>query len=80
MDRGIRINAIVPGDIDAGMFRNFITRLSAEQVEERRKEYPLGFGSSNDIANLVEFLISDKSEWITGQCHVIDGGHSVKRV
>lgn len=80
VDRGIRINVIVPGDIDAGMFHSFISRLSEEQIEERKKKYPLGFGNSDNIADIVEFLISKKSAWITGQCYVIDGGHSVQRV
>lgn len=80
VDRGIRINVIVPGDIDAGMFHSFISRLSEEQIEERKKKYPLGFGNSENIADIVEFLISEKSAWITGQCYVIDGGHSVQRV
>lgn len=79
-DRGIRINVIVPGDIDAGMFRDFIIKLSEEQIEERKKRYPLGFGNSENIADIVEFLLSEKASWITGQCYVIDGGHSVQRV
>ncbi len=80
VDRGIRINVIVPGDIDAGMFHNFISRLSVEQIAERKRKYPLGFGSSENIADIVEFLVSEKASWITGQCYVIDGGHSVQRV
>ena len=79
VDRKIRINALVPGDVDSGMFHKFMARLTPEQVEERKKKYPLGFGSSENIADLVEFLISEKSAWITGQCYVIDGGHLVMR-
>lgn len=79
-DRGIRINVIVPGDVDAGMFHSFISRLSEDQVTERMKKYPLGFGNSENIADIVEFLLSPKSAWITGQSYVIDGGHSVRRI
>ena len=79
-DRGIRINVLVPGDIDVGMFHRFITKLKPEQVAEREKKYPLGFGRSKNIADAVEFLLSDKASWLTGQCYVIDGGHSKQRV
>ena len=80
VDRGIRINVIIPGDIDAGMFHSFVSKLKPEQVEERKKKYPLGFGSSDNIADVVEFLLSEKASWMTGQCYVIDGGHSIQRV
>jgi 3-oxoacyl-[acyl-carrier protein] reductase len=71
----VRINVIIPGDINTGMFSKFFSKMSDVQKEEREKAYPFGFGKPRDIANIVEFLISDKSEWITGQKIIIDGGH-----
>ena len=79
-EKGIRINAIIPGDVNAGMFRRFLSQLTAEQADDREKKYPLGFGESGNISDLVEFLLSEKASWITGQCYVIDGGHSVQRI
>ena len=32
---------------------------------------------ASDVANLVEFMVSDKSDFITGQTYVIDGGRSL---
>jgi NAD(P)-dependent dehydrogenase (short-subunit alcohol dehydrogenase family) len=45
-------------------------------VERIKQDYPLGLGEPSDIANLVEFLLSDKSRWITGQQIIIDGGRT----
>ena len=68
---GIRVNCISPGVIDTKMNKN----LTAEEMEQLKSETPLGrTGKAVDIANAVEFLISDKASFITGQNLVIDGG------
>jgi 3-oxoacyl-[acyl-carrier protein] reductase len=42
------------------------------------KRIPLGrFGRVEDVAKAVKFLVSDKSEYITGQVIVIDGGLTI---
>jgi NAD(P)-dependent dehydrogenase (short-subunit alcohol dehydrogenase family) len=41
---------------------------------------PLGcVGEPEDVAELVGFLLSAKSRWITGQVFNVDGGHSLRR-
>lgn len=40
---------------------------SKEYLNELETMYPLGLGEPEDIANIVTFLLSDKSRWITGQ-------------
>ena len=50
--------------------------MSADSIKKYEIKHPLGFGSCEDIANLVVFLISDASKWITGTSIVIDGGFS----
>ena len=48
--------------------------MKREKVSEK---HPLKrFGSASDIANTTEFLLSDKSSWITGQIVRVDGGMS----
>ena len=46
--------------------------------KETLNQYPLGFGSPDDVANLCVFLMSDASKWITGTEIIIDGGFSAK--
>ena len=69
--RGVCVNAIAPGFIK--------TDMTAKLPEEIRKKMlsviPLGrFGEAKDVANLVLFLSSESSSYITGQVVQIDGG------
>ena len=70
--RGINVNAIAPGFIETEMTENL-------NIEEILKLIPLGkLGSSEQIANLVDFLVSSKGgEYITGQTLSIDGGMNI---
>ena len=65
----VRVNAIPPGGI-----RTRTTNFIYESINETNPRYLLGEGEKTDIAALVEFLLSDKSRWITGQEFVVDGG------
>lgn len=70
----VRINAIMPGAIMTPMAE----KASPEHIEKLQRETPLGLGYPQDVVNYVEFLLSDKSRWITGQTIFIDGGRSTK--
>lgn len=69
--RGIRVNAIAPGFIETDM-----TDVLKDEIKEAMlKSIPLNsFGNPKDIANLVVFLASEKSDYITGQVINVDGG------
>ncbi|MDD2446844.1 MAG: 3-oxoacyl-[acyl-carrier-protein] reductase [Tissierellia bacterium] len=71
--RGIRVNAIAPGFIQTDM-----TDVLKEEIkEELIKSIPLkSLGTPKDISNLVNFLASQESDYITGQVIKIDGGLS----
>jgi len=70
---GINVNAIAPGAIDVGSIP-----AGSEMVKQIVKTIPLGrMGLPKDIANLVAFLASDESSYITGQCIVCDGGYTL---
>ncbi len=69
----VRVNCISPGTVQTPMTQSFI---NTEEGQAHLKNYPLGLGYCNDITNLVCFLLSDTSRWITGQNIVIDGGRS----
>lgn len=70
----IRINALLPGAIETPMSKN----LDADYISEMTKDTPLGWGQPQDVINYVEFLLSDKARWITGQTLFVDGGRSTK--
>jgi len=69
--RNINVNAIAPGFIQTKM-----TAVLPENVRnEMMKLIPLGkFGTPSDVADLVVFLVSDNSAYITGQVIQVDGG------
>ena len=70
----IRINALMPGAIETPM----TAKLDEAYREEMRRDTPLGWGSPQDVVDYVEFLLSEKSKWITGQTLFVDGGRSTK--
>jgi NAD(P)-dependent dehydrogenase (short-subunit alcohol dehydrogenase family) len=75
LPRRVRLNAVVPGIVDTAMTHEFVDRMDVAQRAELERDYPLGIGKPEDVAELIAFLLSDRSEWISGQSFVIDGGH-----
>lgn len=75
--RKIRVNSIAPGIVKTPLTEDLFSKLSPESVVEIKKMHPLGVGSPEDVSNLIAFLISDQSKWITGTTHYIDGGYHI---
>jgi len=73
-NRNITVNAVAPGFIETDM-----TSVLNDVVKQVAKDKtPLGrFGQTEDIANAVLFLASDKASFITGQVLPVDGGLTV---
>ena len=70
----IRVNTVLPGMIKGTLLNNTHS-FSEEQLKEDKKKYPLGdYGTCEDVANGIAFLLSDLSKYITGAELVIDGG------
>ncbi len=69
--RGIRCNAVAPGFIESAM----TDKLPDDVKKEYFKAIPLAkFGTVDDVADVVAFLASDMSSYVTGQVINIDGG------
>ncbi len=69
--RGVNVNAIAPGFIQTLM----TDKLTDEQKETMLKLIPLGsLGKPKNVADLVLFLVSDASSYITGEVIKVDGG------
>ena len=69
--RNITVNCVAPGFIDTDM----TSFLDLDTKNEIIKTIPLGrFGNVSDISEIVMFLASDNSSYITGQTISVDGG------
>ncbi|KOP82104.1 3-oxoacyl-[acyl-carrier-protein] reductase [Cytobacillus solani] len=69
--RGITVNAIAPGFITTDM----TDKLTEDVKDQMLKQIPLArFGEPEDIANVVVFLASEDSKYMTGQTLHVDGG------
>ena len=69
---GITVNAVCPGLINTEMVRSTINR---DQLEDYAKKFPIQrIGEPEEVADLVVFLVSDKSRYITGSSLDINGG------
>ncbi|WP_336360655.1 SDR family NAD(P)-dependent oxidoreductase [Haladaptatus sp. ZSTT2] len=70
---GVRVNAVAPGIIDAGMAAQ---ELDDPETVAYKKEQTLvpRFGTPQDVSNAVVFLASDAASFVTGETLVVDGG------
>ena len=60
------------------MHDRILGKLSPTAITEYESKHPLGFGTTEDIASLATFLMSDAGKWITGTSICIDGGYAAK--
>ncbi|MBU99357.1 MAG: cyclopentanol dehydrogenase [Rhodospirillaceae bacterium] len=74
---GIRCNSVHPGPIDTEMGH---TAVPPDQLRDRLYErIPMGrFGTAEEVANVILFLASDESSFVTGSEVVVDGGATSK--
>lgn len=74
--KGIRVNSVNPAMVETEFFKSL--PMTQEQYEEDKKKYVLGrYGSPNDVAYGIIYLLSDASSWITGADLKIDGGRTL---
>lgn len=73
---GIRANCVAPGIINAGLGAEFQAKHhTPEAWESIRKKVPMRrFGEAAEVANVVRFLVSPESSYVTGHTIVVDGG------
>ena len=71
---GVRVNAVAPGWIETEMTRPLVSdKVRSESILDRT---PMGrWGQPEDVAGVVEFLLSTEARFITGAVIPVDGGY-----
>lgn len=73
---GVRINSIGPGFIDTPLLSKNLDEAALTYV---RGLHPVGrLGTSEEVAALTSFLLSDQASFITGSYHLVDGGYTAQ--
>lgn len=69
----VRVNCLAPSLVDTPLGSRFLA--SPEKIEQMEKRNPLSkIGTTDDMAELLSFLLLPTSGWLTGQVIAIDGG------
>jgi NAD(P)-dependent dehydrogenase (short-subunit alcohol dehydrogenase family) len=75
--RGIRSNIISPGLVRTRILtdpaREGNPEIVDESIQKYLKKYPMGIGEPKDVANVILFLLSDESKWVSGS-NILLGG------
>ncbi len=70
----VNVNAVAPGLIDTPLTRNLPEKVLQDLIDAQPTKK---IGKPKDIANVVSFLLSNESDFITGQIIHVDGGRSI---
>lgn len=75
-DRNVRINAVCPGLIEAGMGLKVMSR-PQDKVERYVERHPMArAGQASEVAEAVAWLLSDQASYTTGHLLPVDGGYT----
>ena len=72
----ININCVCPGVVKTGMARHNFENPDTIKAMMKGTPWPR-LGEPGDIAKVVNFLLSDDAQWMTGQILAVDGGFTV---
>jgi len=73
--KGVRVNSVHPGYIDTPL----LSALDDATMAALVKMHPIGrLGTSEEVAEVVLFLLSDRSSFVTGSQYVVDGGYTAQ--
>lgn len=73
----IRVNVVAPGIVRTNMTEELFRFYTKQQIADLESRHLLGFGTAEQIAATVAFLLSEDAGWITGAVINVDGGLSI---
>jgi NAD(P)-dependent dehydrogenase (short-subunit alcohol dehydrogenase family) len=75
---GARVNSVSPGMVETPLTDSL--PLGENLLDADRAKYPLGqrYASVEDVVNMIEFLVSDRSAFVTGENIKVDGGYTIR--
>ena len=77
--RGVRVNAVIPGLIETPQSTDPVNSLGPEGLVRAGADIPFGrVGRPEEVADVIGFLTSHESRYVTGQQIVVDGGLTIK--
>ncbi len=77
--RGVRVNSVSPGGINTAGMKFYLNSIDEDIRQQTLNTNAFGrFAEPEEIANVVMFLGSDKSSYVTGDDYKVDGGVSIK--
>ncbi len=81
---GVQVNSVIPGAVMTGRRRSFMEHWAPEHnmsVEEATKQFPekagiARYGTPEEIADLMAYMVSPAAKWMTGTSVRMDGGET----
>lgn len=74
--KGICLNTVRPGMIETEMTQKVSQETGTDHMEAVKDRQFLGAGAPQDVSNMIMFLLSPMSRFVTGQCVFVDGGYT----
>ncbi len=71
--KSVRINSVISGQINTEAYKDLMNS-KTDKIDQVLERQYLGLGEPEDVANVILFLLSEKSKFITGSSVPVDGG------